>query len=144
MRATTFCAKPKHTLSAHFRFYSFRSIENVRQSDLKHKQAVADELHVDTQGNLNEAPRKYVCTGTVATYLEHDLLPGSELGPVHLRHARGRERLGVDVRELFADPRSSPELGVCCRFTQKSSSAKHAPKNGMGGRQGGWEGDPLR
>lgn len=48
-------------------------------------------------------------------YLEDDLFPRAELGPVHLRHAGGREGLGVDVLELFAHARSAPELATMLR-----------------------------
>lgn len=44
------------------------------------------------------------------THLEHHLFPRAELGTVHLRDARRRQRLGVDVLELFAHARSAPEL----------------------------------
>lgn len=65
-------------------------------------------------------PVVYVYKNTVdgvlkyCTNLEHDLLPGPELGPVHLRHARRCQRLGVDVLELFAHACSAPELVLRC------------------------------
>lgn len=73
------------------------------------------------------------------SYLEHDLLPRAELGSVHLRHASGRERLGVDVLELLADTRASSELFMSPGIelsVRRHAAITRTPKQGEGRKRG--------
>ena len=61
---------------------------------------------------------------TMFHYLQHDFFSGAQLRPVHLRHAGGRQRLGVDVLELLAYASAPSELPPVQRLHPQPSRGR--------------------